>query len=137
MTLILDSLENVQATAREFIRQTKESKVFAFFGAMGVGKTTFITAICRELGVTDTINSPTFAIVNEYETPAGETVYHFDFYRINSPEEAFDLGYEDYFYRDGTRCFVEWSEKIEALLPPDCVRVEITEEAGGARSIKF
>ena len=102
---------------------------------MGAGKTTFIKAVCEELGVTDVINSPTFAIINEYRSEtAGELIYHFDFYRINKVEEAFDFGYEDYFY-SGALCFIEWPELIEELLPMDAVKVTIEEQADGSRVI--
>ncbi len=100
-----------------------QQRVFAFYGKMGAGKTTFIQAICRYLGSKDNITSPTFALINEYNTPAG-AVYHFDFYRINDMSEAFDLGYEDYFY-SGNYCFIEWPEKIEPLLPDKVVAVHI------------
>jgi len=109
------------------------SRVFLFYGEMGAGKTTLIKAICAQLGVVDTASSPTFAIVNEYASPEGP-VYHFDFYRIKSEQEAFDLGYEDYFY-SGHYCFVEWPEKIASLLPTDAVRVYLTVSADGSRRI--
>ena len=109
--------------------------VFAFRGTMGAGKTTFIKALCEELGVQDVINSPTFAIVNEYgPTDDGRLIYHFDFYRINKPEEAYDFGYEDYIYSDAL-CFIEWPEKIEELLPPDTVNVYIEEQPDGSRRV--
>jgi tRNA threonylcarbamoyladenosine biosynthesis protein TsaE len=111
-----------------------DAKVFAFYGQMGAGKTTFIKAVCEELGVSDVITSPTFAIVNEYT--ASVPVYHFDFYRIKKLEEVYDMGYEDYFY-SGALCFIEWPELIEELLPEDAVRVTISEERDGTRSIEF
>ena len=98
--------------------------VIAFFGAMGAGKTTLIREICALVGSEDVVTSPTFALVNRYESGKGFPIYHFDFYRIERPEEAFDMGYEEYFYSDGL-CLVEWSEKIEELLPDDVMRVEI------------
>jgi tRNA threonylcarbamoyladenosine biosynthesis protein TsaE len=101
---------------------------------MGAGKTTFIRAICEELGVEESVNSPTFAIVNEYRSGEGDPIYHFDFYRINKEEEAYDFGYEDYFY-SGELCFVEWPEKIENLLPEDAVTVSITELPDGTREV--
>ena len=106
----------------------------AFYGSMGAGKTTFIKAICDVLGVTDTVNSPTFAIVNEYLAANGESVYHFDFYRIKKIEEAYDFGYEDYFY-SGNLCLIEWPELIEELLPEETVRVKIEETTNGAREL--
>ena len=111
-----------------------ESRVFAFYGKMGAGKTTFVKAVCEELGVKDVITSPTFAIINEYE--GDETIYHFDFYRIKKLEEVYDMGYEDYFY-SGALCFIEWPELIEEILPDDAVRVSITEQADGSRLVQF
>jgi tRNA threonylcarbamoyladenosine biosynthesis protein TsaE len=134
MTLEISSLDNIHQTAREFIATIDKRKVFAFYGPMGVGKTTFIKALCEELGVEDVVNSPTFAIVNEYEVKGKSPIYHFDFYRINKPEEAFDFGYEDYFY-SGNLCFIEWPEKIEGLLPDDCVSVCFSELEDGRRKI--
>jgi tRNA threonylcarbamoyladenosine biosynthesis protein TsaE len=113
-----------------------DNKVFVFYGSMGAGKTTFIKAICEELEVEDVINSPTFAIINEYSTKNGDQLFHFDFYRINKIEEAYDFGYEDYFY-SGKHCFIEWPEKIKELIPPDAVEVHITENADGEREIKI
>ena len=119
------------------IQNIGEHKVFAFYGKMGAGKTTFVKAICEELGVEDVITSPTFAIVNEYETsPKPQSIFHFDFYRIKRLEEVYDMGYEDYFY-SGALCFIEWPELIEDLLPEDAVKVTITENADGTRSVTF
>ena len=98
---------------------------------MGVGKTTFIKEVCKQLGVTDVVNSPTFAVINEYASNVGP-IYHFDFYRIKNIEEAYDFGYEDYFY-SGNFCFIEWSEKIVDILPDDCIQVTITELENGDR----
>lgn len=116
--------------ARKLLEAFPEERFFAFFGMMGVGKTTLIKEICAALGVEDVVCSPTFAIVNEYTTAEGEPVYHFDFYRMNSIREAYDIGYEEYFY-SGCYCFTEWTEKVEEILPERYVRVEITEEEGG------
>ena len=110
--------------------------MFAFYGEMGAGKTTFIKAICEELGVEDVITSPTFAIVNEYGLPDGDCIYHFDFYRIKKLEEVYDMGFEDYFY-SGALCFIEWPELIEEVLPEDAVKVNITENADGSRTINY
>lgn len=110
------------------------SRVFAFYGRMGAGKTTFIQAICHSLGITDIVTSPTFALINEYNPASGEPVYHFDFYRIKNPEEVFDMGYEDYLFGD-SYCLVEWPEKIEHLLPPGYVRVHIDVEENENRKI--
>lgn len=128
----IPSIKQVDDVAKSFFNEIGNSRVFAFYGPMGVGKTTFIKALCKEFGVTDQINSPSFAIVNEYQGAKGEKLFHFDFYRINKVEEAFDFGYEDYFY-SGAYCFIEWPEKIESLLPNDCVKVEISECENGKR----
>ena len=115
--------------ARNLLQEYGEERFFAFFGKMGVGKTTLIKAICGELGVEDNVWSPTFAIINEYKTGNGAPVYHFDFYRLKNAEEAYDIGYEEYFY-SGEYCFTEWTEKVEDLLPEHYVRVELQEENG-------
>lgn len=132
--IIIDQPEATGVAARRFVEMMGDRTVFAFRGTMGAGKTTFIKAVCEELGVEDVINSPTFAIVNEYRSGSGELIYHFDFYRINKLEEAYDFGYEDYFY-SGSLCFIEWPEKIESLLPADCVNVKITELPDGRREL--
>ena len=119
-------------TANQLLSSFPEERVFAFYGSMGAGKTTFIKALCRELGSQDNITSPTFALINEYSTNLGEIIYHFDFYRIKKIEEAFDLGYEDYIY-SGNYCFIEWPEMIEALLPEGIVQVKISEAENGER----
>ncbi|MDR1729587.1 MAG: tRNA (adenosine(37)-N6)-threonylcarbamoyltransferase complex ATPase subunit type 1 TsaE [Prevotellaceae bacterium] len=130
----IKSLADISTAAKEFISQMGEHKVFVFYGSMGAGKTTFIKAICEELGVKDVINSPTFAIVNEYSTDKGGQIFHFDFYRINKIEEAYDFGYEDYFY-SGNLCFIEWPEKISELIPSDAVKVTIKENENTEREI--
>jgi len=134
MQLKIQSLETIGQTAKEFVGLMGDNTVFAFYGEMGAGKTTFITAVCKALGVEDNITSPTFAIVNEYRAKTGELIYHFDFYRIDKVEEAFDFGYEDYFF-SGSICFIEWPEKIEQLLPHDTVKVEIKENEDGSRTV--
>lgn len=120
----VNGLGDLPETAEEIIGALDGRNVIAFFGAMGAGKTTLIREICALVGSEDVVTSPTFALVNRYESGKGFPIYHFDFYRIERPEEAFDMGYEEYFYSDGL-CLVEWSEKIEELLPDDVMRVEI------------
>jgi tRNA threonylcarbamoyladenosine biosynthesis protein TsaE len=134
-TITIQSLETIREAAHEFVSQIGDRRVFAFYGKMGAGKTTFVKAICEELGVDDVITSPTFAIVNEYETTS-EPIYHFDFYRIKKLEEVYDMGYEEYFY-SGSLCFIEWPELIESLLPDDAVRVSIEEQPDGTRLVKY
>lgn len=137
MKITISSLEKINEAAQQFIENMGDGKVFAFYGKMGAGKTTFIKAICEELAVDDVITSPTFAIVNEYTSnKLGEPVYHFDFYRIKKIEEVYDMGYEDYFY-SGHLCFLEWPELIEDLLPEDATKVTITEQEDGSRIIEF
>ena len=111
MKIKIDSLDTIHEAAKEFLQNMGDGKVFAFYGKMGAGKTTFVKAICEELGVEDVITSPTFALVNEYTAGDGSPVYHFDFYRIKKLDEVYDMGYEDYFY-SGNLCFLEWPELI-------------------------
>lgn len=134
MKIEIKSLDTINDAATKFVEAMGDKTVFAFRGEMGAGKTTFIKAICEKLGVEGAINSPTFAIVNEYRSNSAELVYHFDFYRINKTEEAYDFGYEDYFY-SGSLCFIEWPELIEDLLPHDVVNVSIKEIDSGAREV--
>ena len=137
MKISIENLEQIHEAAKEFIAAMGDNTVFAFYGKMGAGKTTFIKAVCEELGVADVINSPTFAIVNEYRSDTtGELIYHFDFYRIKKLEEVYDMGYEDYFY-SGALCFIEWHELIEGLLPGDAVKVSIEEQENGNRMLCF
>ena len=135
MNIKIHSLEQIREAAQQFIQYIGDHRVFAFYGEMGAGKTTFIKAICEELGVEDVITSPTFAIVNEYTSSDGP-IYHFDFYRIKKLEEVYDMGFEDYFY-SGALCFIEWPELIEEVLPEDAVKVQIKEEEDGSRAILF
>ena len=134
MTITIKDITGLADAAQEFIAQMGDNKIFAFYGSMGAGNTTFVKALCEAMGVTDTVNSPTFAIVNEYDTPSGRPIYHFDFYRIKRLGEVYDMGYEDYFYGRGL-CFIEWPELIEELLPEDTVRVNIEEQPDGSRLV--
>jgi tRNA threonylcarbamoyladenosine biosynthesis protein TsaE len=131
---VVGSVGGLENAATELIGSFRGAHVFAFHGNMGVGKTTFIQAICKILGSGDYVTSPTFAIVNEYSDAGGNPVYHFDFYRIKNIEEAFDLGYEEYFF-SGNFCFIEWPEKIESLLPENRVEVKIEVLDDGSRKI--
>ncbi|MDE7074566.1 MAG: tRNA (adenosine(37)-N6)-threonylcarbamoyltransferase complex ATPase subunit type 1 TsaE [Odoribacter sp.] len=131
----IDHLESIREVAADFLDYVGENKIFALYGAMGVGKTTFVKAVASCLGVEDDVTSPTFAIVNEYLTKKGESIYHFDFYRVNSLSEALDFGYEEYFY-SGNRCFIEWPEKIEELLPENTIDCYFSENADGSRTLK-
>ena len=123
-TFEIDGVEALAKVSDYLISLREEADVIAFYGSMGAGKTTLIKNLCHRMGVTDEVNSPTFAIVNEYVTDEGVSVYHFDFYRIKKLEEAYDIGYENYFY-SGNLCLIEWPEMIEPLLPEKYIRVEI------------
>lgn len=131
----ITDLSALQKSAKQLLNHFPEERVFAFYGAMGAGKTTFIKAICHELGSSDYVTSPTFALINEYTTVGNSVIYHFDFYRIKKIEEAFDLGYEDYIY-SGNYCFIEWPEMIEQLLPEGIVEVRIKEDSKGIRLVE-
>ena len=131
--IIIHSLEDIKRAASEFVALIGNHRIFAFYGHMGAGKTTFIKAICEELGVTDAVSSPTFAIVNEYASTMG-SIYHFDFYRIKRSTEVLDLGFEDYAY-SGNLCLMEWPELIEEFLPEETVEVHIEEIEGGKRRV--
>lgn len=131
----ISSLSEINAVAEKLIGAHPTDRLFAFYGKMGSGKTTFIKALCEKLHVIDYVTSPTFALINVYETEQSSEIYHFDFYRIKSLEELFDLGYEEYFFSDNY-CFVEWPELIEALLPAQTVKITITETALGRRIIE-
>ena len=160
MEIIIENIDQIRTAAREFIKKAlPEHSVIAFYGGMGAGKTTFIKALCEELGVEDTVTSPTFALVNEYsineelrmkneefltKTDSSlftlhsslSKVFHFDFYRIKRLEEVYDMGYEDYFY-SGSICLIEWPELVEELLPEDTVRVTITVEDDESRTLRY
>ena len=126
----------VEAAARTFVQAMGDGTVFAFYGNMGVGKTTLIKAICKELGVNEAVTSPTFAIVNEYRLPDGAPVYHFDCYRVEKLEELFDLGFEEYVYNNAL-CFIEWPELVEPLLPEGTVNVTIRERDDASRLVEI
>ncbi|MBO4451054.1 MAG: tRNA (adenosine(37)-N6)-threonylcarbamoyltransferase complex ATPase subunit type 1 TsaE [Bacteroidaceae bacterium] len=134
MHITISSLEHIHEAARQFIEAMGDHKIFAFYGKMGAGKTTFIKAVCEQLGVTDVINSPTFAIVNEYEDSNERPIYHFDFYRIKKPAEVLDIGFEDYISSDNL-CFMEWPELIGDFLPEEAVKVMIEEQDDGSRLV--
>ena len=137
-TFTITSLEEIDKVAGDFIQYISESdlqsNIFAFYGKMGAGKTTFIKAICKVLGVKDIVNSPTFTIINEYQSAKGFPIYHFDFYRINRLQEAFDIGTEDYFAGNGL-CLIEWPEKIAEILPEDYIKVTITTNPDLSRTV--
>ena len=134
MEITIKSLDSIHEAAKEFVKEMGEGKVFAFYGKMGAGKTTFIKALCEVLGVEDVITSPTFAIINEYTDGKGDPIYHFDFYRIKKLEEVYDMGYEDYFY-SGNLCLLEWPELIEDILPENVIKVTIEEQPDGTRKL--
>ncbi len=136
MIFEIESLKTISQSAQKFIDQIADRTVFAFNGKMGAGKTTFIKSICETMGVKETVNSPTFSIVNEYEAADGRIIYHFDCYRINKIQEALDLGAEEYLY-SGNLCFIEWSENIAPILPDSLVNVDIEEVENGKRIINI
>ncbi len=135
MQIEITDLKNIRKAAGTFLTEMGNNKVFAFYGSMGAGKTTFIKALCEEMGVTETVSSPTFAIINEYRDKTGTPLFHFDFYRINKLEEAFDFGYEDYFY-SGNLCFIEWPELVESILPDNAVKITIRVMDDGSRILE-
>ena len=135
--VICKNIDNLHEVSVKLLTKYPLRKIFAFYGELGSGKTTFIKTICKSLRVADIVNSPTFAIINVYKASDGENIYHFDFYRLKSIEEVFDIGYEDYFY-SGSYCFIEWPEKIENLLPDHTIKVYIeVNKSDGSRIIKF
>lgn len=135
MKWTINNLDEINSVAARFLDYVGDKTIFALYGPMGVGKTTFVKAIAATVGVVDDVSSPTFAIVNEYLTKNGESIYHFDFYRVKSISEALDFGYEEYFY-SGNRCFIEWPEKIEELLPENIVNCYFSENADGSRELE-
>jgi tRNA threonylcarbamoyladenosine biosynthesis protein TsaE len=128
-------LRHLESVAKELLSYSEGTRIFAFYGPMGAGKTTFIQTFCHALGSDDIVTSPTFAIINEYNTSLSETIYHFDFYRIKNLDEAYDLGYEDYFY-SGNYCLIEWPEKVEPLLPDQYVEVSLDVTGDDVRTIR-
>ncbi|MCU0459131.1 MAG: tRNA (adenosine(37)-N6)-threonylcarbamoyltransferase complex ATPase subunit type 1 TsaE [Bacteroidales bacterium] len=134
MRIVIADRSRLRDAARQFLKETAGSRIFAFYGQMGSGKTTIIKAICNEMGVADTVTSPTFTLVNEYRRPGTMPVYHFDFYRIRNITEVLDFGIEEYF-DSGAPCFMEWPELIEPLLPPETMKLTITVAADGSRII--
>ena len=124
-TITFTSLEQLEEIPKQLLEFTGNRKVFAFYGEMGIGKTTLINAICKYLHVSEPTSSPTYSIINEYVTTANVNLYHFDFYRLKAEAEAYDIGVEDYFY-SGNYCFIEWPEKVASLLPSNCVEIRMT-----------
>jgi len=134
--IIIHTLDGLADAAEIFLDSIGEIPLIAFSGEMGAGKTTFIQALCRALGVPQDVNSPTFSLVNEYFTTTGESMFHFDLYRIEDPDELFDLGYEEYFF-SGKRCFIEWPEKASHLIPDDALLVRIHVKDDGSRELRY
>ncbi len=134
--LIIENIERIEERADEFIKIIGHNRILAFYGEMGVGKTTFIKALCKKLEVTDEVTSPTFAIVNEYNTMNDFKVFHFDFYRIKKEEEIYDFGYEEYLYGNDY-CLIEWPEMAESLLPENSLKIYITVDETNKRILKF
>lgn len=135
MKLEINNLNEIESVAKQFLVATEGKRHFAFYGSMGAGKTTFIKAVCEQLGTTDTVSSPSFAIINEYNSNSGK-IFHFDFYRIKNLEEAYNLGYEDYFFGDDY-CFVEWPVKIEELMPEHFTIVKVSVDDNDKRTLEF
>jgi tRNA threonylcarbamoyladenosine biosynthesis protein TsaE len=134
MKIIIKDKKHLLSAAKELLKHCGEKKIFAFYGAMGAGKTTIIKAICEILGAVDIVSSPTFTLVNEYKTSGGETLYHIDFYRIKRQEEVFDFGVEEYLTGD-SYCFMEWPELVEDILPDERVNVRITVDDAEQRTL--
>lgn len=135
-TLSIPSLEDYIQAARAFLKIARDVSVIAFSGELGAGKTTFIQSLCRELGISAEVTSPTFSLVNEYFLRDGSSIFHFDLYRIEDQSELFDMGYEEYFY-SGARCFIEWPEKARELIPEDALLVEIRVRENLSREVVF
>lgn len=136
-SIIIDGLANIDAAAAEFLKQIGSRRIVALYGQMGAGKTTFTTAVCKALGVSeDAVSSPTFAIVNEYRTACGEPMFHFDFYRIETVREALDIGFFDYI-DSGCLCIMEWPENVEEILPEETLKVSVTVADDGVRTLSW
>lgn len=131
----IDTIDQLEDVAARFLEAFPDDRIFAFYGKMGAGKTTFIKALCRTLGSSDNITSPTFALINEYDTAGPAKIYHFDFYRVRSPEEALDIGLDEYLYSE-QYCLMEWPEKVESLLPDNLVEVHLEEKTPSTRQLK-
>ncbi|MCD6566002.1 MAG: tRNA (adenosine(37)-N6)-threonylcarbamoyltransferase complex ATPase subunit type 1 TsaE [Bacteroidales bacterium] len=134
--IVINNIADIDFAAAKLLKGFEGQMVFAFFGEMGAGKTTFIQALCRKLDVIEVVNSPTFTIVNEYHTENSNSIYHFDFFRIKKIEEVYDFGFEDYFY-SGNYCFIEWPELITDILPDNAVLVKINVDKGGTRILEI
>jgi|TARA_B110000914_G_scaffold41494_1_gene34878 tRNA threonylcarbamoyladenosine biosynthesis protein TsaE len=127
MKIIVNCISELKSVALQLIQYKKNKNIICFYGEMGVGKTTFIKEICKNLLVDDNVSSPTFSIVNQYKTKENKIIYHFDFYRLETVEEAYDMGYEEYFFQNDL-CLIEWPEKIEGLIPEDIIKVILTKK---------
>ncbi len=136
MIISIKDKRQLHKAARTFLDATEGNKIFAFYGTMGAGKTTFIKSVCEILGSVDIISSPTFTLINEYRTEKGESLFHIDFYRIKKQEEVYDFGIEEYF-ASGSYCFMEWPELIEEILPPETVKVRISANRDESRTIEI
>lgn len=134
--IAITSLEEIDRAAESFLEAMGDARILAFSGEMGAGKTTFIQALCRKLGVTTEVNSPTFSLVNQYFGSEGKSIFHFDLYRIEDPAELFDMGYEEYFF-SGEFCFIEWPEKASHLIPEDALWVQILVGENESRTLEF
>ena len=135
-TLIIHDLKNLPEAARDFLLRNRDRRIFAFYGDLGAGKTTFIKALCNELNVIDIVSSPSFSIINEYENETGMKIYHMDFYRLKNQEEAYEIGLEDYFATNDY-CFIEWPERIDELLPNETTFVKIVPQQNNSRVLEI
>jgi len=135
VTFRIENLDEIQNTARSFLDHFRDKRIFAFYGPLGSGKTTFIKALCKELKVGDNVSSPSFSIINEYSSTGNGEIYHFDFYRLEKQEEVYDLGYEEYFYSEKI-CFIEWPDMVKDILPEETVHVRIQPDEASARVLK-